>query len=689
MIIQNNLSATNAKNKLGKNVTGVKKSSEKLSSGFRINRAGDDVAGLAVSEKMRTQLRGVGQAIRNTNDGISFIQTAEGALEETHTLLKRLKELTTQSATGTYTNDDRSFMQAEVDAIKTEIDRIAEATDFNGIRMLNGSMRNTGSSPFIVPMSASDDSGEIVYSSHGVTPVSPSGTAPAIEWAAHPLMGNQNLTPLLTYIESSAVPRAVNAIMSTLPVFGYFSDSNIRMGVEIGNLGGASMAVHMGWGGNQLSVTLLLDRAYLTGLLDTSQPNQINPARLAEFDAVIAHEMMHAFMAVATNTGMTSTSDSFPMWFIEGTAQAAGGAGSGNWLSAGLGLNASSTHSQIQTALSTHNLSGNSGHVQYGTGYLAVMYLGHLAGSGNVAAGLNKILGQIMLGSSLNDVIAENTHFSGLANFQNNFATDSGAHAFISGVLTAMGTTGEGSILATGGLGASNPLASRPTTPHTFLNIDPNQSARVANAYAPGYNRASGGGRMSSGNPVHADMPTHTAFAGIAPASDGGGDPTDPGVSVTVVLGDGLTLQIGDRNGIHTRMNVIIENMTTTGLLINNLDISTQGDAIAALGRLGGDGDSEVLAIDNASNEGTVDHAVFLVSRQRANLGALQNRLEHTANSLTITHENITASESQIRDTDMASEMMRYTKYNILQQAAQAMLAQANQAPQAVLQLLR
>jgi len=134
MVVANNLNAINAHNRLGVNVLGTKKASEKLSSGFRVNRAGDDAAGLAVSEKMRAQIRGLSQAIRNANDGINLIQTAEGALEEVHSMLKRMKELAVQSANGTYaSNTDREYMDSEVYALKREIDRIGRETDFNGL----------------------------------------------------------------------------------------------------------------------------------------------------------------------------------------------------------------------------------------------------------------------------------------------------------------------------------------------------------------------------------------------------------------------------------------------------------------------------------------------------------------------------------------------------------------------------
>lgn len=138
MIVQHNMNALNAYNKLNTNVAGLKKSSEKLSSGYRINRAGDDAAGLAISEKMRSQIRGLNQAKRNAQDGISMIQTYEGAAQETHSILQRMKELASESANGTYDNTtDRDAIQLEFDQLNDELNQIAD-TDFNGRVALNG-----------------------------------------------------------------------------------------------------------------------------------------------------------------------------------------------------------------------------------------------------------------------------------------------------------------------------------------------------------------------------------------------------------------------------------------------------------------------------------------------------------------------------------------------------------------------
>ena len=143
MRIQHNISALNSHRQLGNNNSAIGKNLEKLSSGYRINRAGDDAAGLAISEKMRAQIKGLETAQKNAQDGISLVQTAEGALTEVHSMLNRMVELATQSANGTYDDKvDRANLEKEVNSLKSEIDRISDSTNFNGIKLLDGSMKS-------------------------------------------------------------------------------------------------------------------------------------------------------------------------------------------------------------------------------------------------------------------------------------------------------------------------------------------------------------------------------------------------------------------------------------------------------------------------------------------------------------------------------------------------------------------
>ena len=141
MIINHNMNALNAHRNMTGNTNSAGKAMEKLSSGLRINRAGDDAAGLAISEKMRGQIRGLDQASRNAQDGISLIQTAEGALNETHNILQRMRELSVQSANDTNITEDRAAIQEEINALTAEIDRISEQTEFNKQNLLNGSFK--------------------------------------------------------------------------------------------------------------------------------------------------------------------------------------------------------------------------------------------------------------------------------------------------------------------------------------------------------------------------------------------------------------------------------------------------------------------------------------------------------------------------------------------------------------------
>ena len=149
MRIQHNIMAMNAYRNYNNNTSALSKNLEKLSSGYKINRAGDDAAGLAISEKMRAQITGLKAATKNVKDGVSLVKTAEGALQEVHDMLNRMDSLATQSANGTYDNEvDRLNLQKEVNALRSEIDRIADSSNFNGKKLLDGSMDGTTTTTF-------------------------------------------------------------------------------------------------------------------------------------------------------------------------------------------------------------------------------------------------------------------------------------------------------------------------------------------------------------------------------------------------------------------------------------------------------------------------------------------------------------------------------------------------------------
>ena len=149
MVVQHNMQAANANRMLGITVDSISKSTEKLSSGYRINRAADDAAGLSISEKMRKQIRGLSQASSNAQDGISCVQTAEGALTEVHSMLQRMNELAVQAGNGTMSEDDRQNIQDEIDQLTSEIDRVSETTKFNETYLLKGDATKTDTAYFM------------------------------------------------------------------------------------------------------------------------------------------------------------------------------------------------------------------------------------------------------------------------------------------------------------------------------------------------------------------------------------------------------------------------------------------------------------------------------------------------------------------------------------------------------------
>lgn len=141
MVVQHNMQAANTNRMLGQNVKAVSKSTEKLSSGYQVNRAADDAAGLSISEKMRNQIRGINQAVKNSEDGVSLIQTAEGNMNEIHSILQRMGELATKAANDVNATDDRNAIQSEIDQLGQEIDSISSKAAFNGRKLLNGSFK--------------------------------------------------------------------------------------------------------------------------------------------------------------------------------------------------------------------------------------------------------------------------------------------------------------------------------------------------------------------------------------------------------------------------------------------------------------------------------------------------------------------------------------------------------------------
>lgn len=489
MRIQHNISALNSYRQLGNNNNALSKNLEKLSSGYRINRAGDDAAGLAISEKMRSQIKGLEAATKNANDGISLVQTAEGALTEVHSMLNRMTYLATQSANGTYDNEvDRANLQKEVSSLLSEVDRISESTNYNGINLLDGSLSDTK-----INVSAATIKG----TKADATTVAATGTESKFTVAAG--TDGKDATMKVEYLDASGKSHTVNV--------------DYKASVTLADNATAIQKA-------------LSDNGELSGIFD------IKSNATGEFTLTSKATGEKGAKLVSVDTG-----------------------------DAALGKAVATT------------------------------------------AGANEKVTVSADGIQAGDK------------------------------LTINGTTYE----------FVTDASKKPTTDGaTAVLLGADAAAAVANL-----NKALEGSGLEVAHNAGDKKMVFTA------AKDG----------------QGLKLQIGDTAEEFNKLTVSVGDMSSKALGISDVDISTQ--------------DGAAKAIDK------IKTAINTVSSTRGDLGAVQNRLEHTINNLGVTTENMTAAESRIRDTDMAEEMMSYTKNNILIQAAQAMLAQANQVPQGVLQLLQ
>lgn len=558
MVVQHNLNAINANNKMNINVSGTKKATEKLSSGYQINRAGDNAAGLAISEKMRSQIRGLSQATKNANDGISLIQTAEGGLNETHSILQRMRELAVQSANGTYQDDtDREAIQLEVDALKSEIDRIASSTEYNGMKLLDGSLGGT--------TTGTTDFG----ARYGVL----ISANTFVDGANNKLKENLSL-------EGATLTSSVNGVTVTL------KDTASGVGGENAqwDATGTTLTINLkaGQSYSQSQINDLIKNATMAKADAAGTPQASTPAdvELKLKSGVFTFQKAETFK---TSAGVRATSDDTDLveYLINGTDQNDGYADT--------------------IKFTSNNYGEDTRKLKIAT---------------DVAAG--------------KEWVATTT--------ANNEGTGIKDGEFTLHLATGVEYTEEDiqNLLKQAGLDYTVTLTDSKTP-------DGDKSFYAQKVVAEADATAIEIGKTTTGAGLGSDKLTGT--------------------------GKGLTFQIGANGVEDQRVTLSVGDMSSTSIGVGGADVSTQ--------------DAANKAID------MVDAAVKKVSMQRAGLGALQNRLEYTVNNLTTTNENLTAAESQIRDTDMATEMINYTKNNILQQASQAMLAQANQQPQAILQLLQ
>ena len=544
MRIQHNIAAMNSYRNYNNTASALSKNLEKLSSGYKINRAGDDAAGLAISEKMRAQITGLETATKNVKDGISLVKTAEGATQEIHDMLNRMEELATQSANGTYDNGvDRQNLQKEVKALRTEIDRIASTANFNGIKLLDG------------------------------------------EWDAK--------TTEFETVENDTL-KMLGALPKTYEVALSGTATTLAAGDKI-KIGEFEYELGNGSGD--------IDIATDTGLADQIQ---------------VAVDLYNAEDGILYEAEYDSTNNKIIFTPKEGTT------GSDAAPEVSITTNAD-IEAAAPVAVETE------AEEDLGT---QASFTVDMTAYGNIANGNKVIIGDYTY-----------TH-SG--------AQLTTAAAVASAVLTDITTNHGGEVTIDGQTWVvtadANDAENLVFTQKTAAEYDTDgQATTIAAAFKK--------------NTSAAGVTVNAIDDGVAPE---GGD-SDSG-SGGINLEDALVLQIGDTSENNNKLGVSIASLMSSAMKIDQVDVGTQDGASTAIN--------------------TIKVAINYVSSVRGDLGAVQNRLEHTQNNLSVMTENIQDAESTIRDTDVADEMMEYTKNNILLQSAQAMLAQANQMPQGVLQLL-
>ena len=541
MFVQHNMQAMNANRNLGMVTSAQAKSTEKLSSGYRINRAADDAAGLSISEKMRAQIRGLNKASANAQDGISLIQTAEGALNEQHSILQRMRELSVQAANGVETDEDREAVNNEIGQLQEELTRISETTEFNTMKLLDGSQSGSGAS---------------------VT-----GSGPKFG------IVDATLDGALVTSNVAGIKVATSALAST------------KAGQETAIWDAT---------GKTLTLNLSLNKVYTQDEIDSlianaKQEDSTATGTPAEVTVALKNGI---FAADAATTAGTATAAGVKAVSDDGTVTGFVGADTISFTSNKYGVEFNDTvfsfafdkevgKEEVETTTAI-TIDGANKVTTPGE------YTIHLAAGKEYTA------------EDLEDILAK-------AGFDFD--------------VTLSGAT--------------------PDEPNTLF-------------------ATSGASSVSD-----ITMGGTTAGAGLGSANAMWGQAGYEGVSG----GAGITLQIGANEG--QTMNFTIEDMSARSLGVdgNKVDLSTQEGAQKATT--------------------TIDGAIKKVSQARGRMGAIQNRLEHTIANLDTAAENTQNAESRIRDTDMASQMVEYSKNNILAQAGQSMLAQANQSTQGVLSLLQ
>lgn len=621
MVVQHNLTAMNSNRMLGITTSAQAKSSEKLSSGYRINRAADDAAGLTISEKMRKQMRGLDQASTNAQDGVSSVQTAEGALTEVHSMLQRMNELATQSANGSNSESDRDAIQAEIEQLTTEIDRVAETTKFNETYLLKG---NADGAKSIKNVNAHDAglAGKLTDNGDGTSKF-------ALE---KPLVDGDKVTiagkeyTIGTSGKGTVLdPDTLNTSTDGYEISTDVDDKVLAVGDSV-TTGGKTYTLT-----DKVSVdglTLADDDTFTIGdkTVTVKSASKADGTELTKADAIdaIKKALAEGKQVVSTKNNGTAANNTVVSALLDGEVSTVGlgdqkaSTVAGGTLSAGDSVTISGAKT-IATAKGPADAKSVYDDIMGATAGQKVQI-----GSGVDA----KIYTIVDKEDEADETTFKATKDTILSKIKDGAVVDVNA----GGAATVIGDIGSS--------GTDSDVISAKTAYAMMAQELQKASSIGTDTVAEVENLGEGKFTIKQG---------------------------------TVEVKDALSfnLHVGADADMTNKITVNIDAMDAAGLGIKGLNVSDNNGA------------SATYAID------AIADAISKVSSQRSALGAVQNRLEHTIANLDNVVENTTAAESRIRDTDMAEEMVTYSKNNILAQAGQSMLAQANQSNQGVLSLLQ
>ena len=629
MVVQHNMQAMNANRMLNVTTSTQAKATEKLSSGYKINRAADDAAGLTISEKMRKQIKGLDRASTNAEDGVSAVQTAEGALTEVHSMLQRMNELANQASNGTNSKSDRDAIQSEIDQLNTEIDRVSETTKFNETYLLKG---DEGTKDGTLKAHDAGLKGKLTDNGDTAT------------FEIDLAVGNKVSIAGKEYTIADATKAAKNELSAEDAAAEI--DKALKNANDIGATKTTSTVSHS-----------VKKQAVLT--------KDSDDANFTANSAMVAWDGKN-FTSIDAGTDITKlVKDPNTKLYKSVTSVTLG-----------------ATDKAKSDLLLVHDDTVAKG---IDSTYAAGATVATVANKVTVTTGVATAAAGYKFYEAI-DLVGDTTTniaHAASAKLSDGAGTDSSFDLKFQEL--PADDVEKAKLLADGQNALKAELANITYThdgtdgvfSHKFTNTDLDVDKDGVVSYKGEKIATIEVGTAAGKTTQKAGTDTLALNGGF---TDAKAATTDGNSTYTFNITKGTTggakdlsfnLHVGADADMTNKINVTIEAMSTENLGIKGLNVSDK-DGIAA-----------TYAID------AIQDAIEKVSSQRSALGAVQNRLEHTIANLDNVVENTTAAESRIRDTDMAEEMVEYSKNNILAQAGQSMLAQANQSNQGVLSLLQ